>query len=563
MSHTLAIAGRELAEKRFVFLAAAAFAAIAAVMPLIPGIHDRAEAVVVTATILATAFAVGLAAILGATIVGRDIAAGRMSFYFARPIGGASIWFGKLAAAVVLVIVSFAIAMIPALIAGPMTVRRVWSGSVPQVAALIGIAALVLFFGAHALGTMIRSRSALIAADFLGAALVVGIAWLLVRPLLWGHALQAIILLGKSFAWALLAAALAAGAWQLIDGRSDRRRSHRAFSTAFWGLVAAALLGAAIFTGWIVSAKPTDLHGRIGVLQAPQGDAAVVTGETRHRFDYRPTFLGDRHIGITPWAQFSPDGQRAVLLELISPFRPPTELVVRDAAHGWRATPTKIGFTSWVGPLVATDDLARVAAAANDILTIYDVPSSRALGSFKLHDAAIRAMFFVTPDVLRVYLAGRTSVEVVEYDVPSRALHRVATAVLGAAPLALRVSADGKRALLLERGAPPVLRDGRTLQPIGQADPSVRFLLDGSMVKVPGRYVGEIAPGKVLVIDGKATELFDADSGKIVARGDDLFPAMGFWSVDPRPRRLNPDGYFIKGGGTLVRWNPLKTAAGP
>jgi hypothetical protein len=36
------------------------------------------------------------------------------------------------------------------------------------------------------------------------------------------------------------------------------------------------------------------------------------------------------------------------------------------------------------------------------------------------------------------------------------------------------------------------------------------------------------------------------------------------WSSDPRPHARNPNGYFEKKDGTLVRWNPLvKTAAAP
>ncbi|HEY6140332.1 MAG TPA: hypothetical protein VI670_21465 [Thermoanaerobaculia bacterium] len=560
MSHAIAIAGREVAEKRFVFLAAAAFAAIAAIMPLIPGVHDGAEAVVITATILATAFAAGLAAILGATIVGRDIAAGRMSFYFARPVGGAAIWFGKLAAAAVLVVVSFAIAMAPALVAGPMTVKRIWSGSVVDVTMVIAVAAVVLFFLAHAIGTMIRSRSALIAADFAAAAIVVGIVWLLVRPLLSGHAIQAILVLGKALAWALLAAAVAAGAWQLIDGRSERRRSHRAFSTAFWALVAVALIAAAVFVGWIVSASPSDLHGRVGAIQAPQGDAAILSGDTVHRFDYRPTFLGGRHINTVAWAHFARDGQRVVTMEMISPLSPAREVVTRDAANGWRATPTKIVFRQGVWPAIASDDLSRIAAGEQDILTIYDVASSRVLGSFKPHNAAIRGMFFPTPDVLRVYLAS-PSLDVVEYDVRTRTLQKLGH-MESAKPIAgLRVSPDGTRAVIVDRDHKAMLCDARTLQPIAPAALSSRFLLDGRLVDVPGRDLGEIAPGKVLVWrEGGSTDLYDVSAGKIVARGDGLTPAwFEFWTGDPRPQQRNPNGYFLTKDGRLTRWNPLSS----
>jgi len=553
MSHTLAIAGRELAEKRFVFLAAAAFGAIAAIMPLIPGVHDGREAVVVTATILATAFAAGLATILGATIVGRDIGAGRMSFYFARPVGGASIWFGKLAAAAVLVAVSFAIAMVPALVAGPTTIKRFGAG---DLIAPLPIGAVILFFLAHAIGTMIRSRSALIAADFIAAALLVGIAWLLVRPLLWGHAINASIVLGKAFAWALLAAAIAAGAWQLIDGRSDRRRSHRAFSTAFWAIVAVALLGAAIFVGWIVSATPADLRGRVNAIQAPQGDAAILSGDSKH-FDYRPTFLNGKRINTTAWAQFSRDGQRVLMIEMLSPLSSASEIVVRNAASGWRAAPAKIAFRQWVASPVASDDLSRFAAIDGGILTIYDVATSRALGSWRLGDNNFRWMFFATPNVLRVYAQRTTSIEATEYDVSTRSARKLG--VFEQPAIGVRVSPDGTRAIVTQRGGKALLCDGRTLQPIGPATWSSRFLLDGRLVDVPGHPFGEIAPGKLLVARGDtSTDLFDANNGKVVAHRDGFSPTV-FWSADPRPQPRNPNGYFVNKDGALVRWNPLSS----
>jgi ABC-type transport system involved in multi-copper enzyme maturation permease subunit len=586
MSHAVIIASRELAEKRFVFVAAAAFALLALAVPLMPGLQgSRAEAVVMTAVILATGFTLGLAAILGATIVGRDIAAGRMSFYFARPVGGASIWFGKLAAAVVLVVASFFIAVAPALVAGPMMVRRIWSGSTWQLAAGVGVTALVFFFGAHAIGTMVRSRSAILVADFLGVVLAVAMAWLLARPLLAGSAFQALELLGKSLAAALLAAAVGAGTWQLIDGRSDRRRSHRAFSTFFWSVLAAALLLAAAVVGWIVSAGPRDLRGRVSVLQPPRGDWAIVAGHAQHRFDYSPMFLTNfdesRRIGRTSWARFSDDGQRAVLLEATSPLSPASELVVRDAAHGWRPTRTDLVFDRWVGRfvadvarIVATDDVARIAVADGITVSVYDVPSRRGLGSFRFPSPLIRSMFFVTPGVLRMYTDEGTALRAYEYDVAGRALRDVGTVSLRALPLMLRVSADGTRMIVVQQRAPAVLLDARTLQPLGPADEKARFLQDGRLVgsdavrNIVGsttdlRVIGEIAPGKVLAATRSSSLLVDVDAGKIIARADGLQPVPSylFWSVDPRPVLLNPNGFYTKKDGTLVRWNPLRPSS--
>ena len=575
MSHVLVIAGRELAEKRFVFLAAAAFALIAAVMPLVPGVHGNgAEAITVAAMILATAFALGLAGILGSTIVGRDIAAGRMSFYFARPVGGAAIWFGKLAAAAALVVVSFFIAVAPALIAGPMTVRPIWAGNLWQLAAAIGAASIVLFFGAHALGTMIRSRSALLVLDFLAAALVVELAWTIARPLILSQAVKAIVALGGWYAAALLVAAVGAGAWQLIDGRSDRRRSHRAFSTFFWSALAVALVAAALFLGWIFSATPADLSDGIFVVQPPSGDAAILTGDARHRLDYRPMFLDSTRIHGTVWATFSRDGQRAVILEAKSPFSPAAEFVVRDAAHGWRSTPTRLAFRHWVGPITATDDVARVAVADGSIVTIYDVASSRALGSFNIGHAMFRMMFFVTPNVLRVYAVDE-NLQVLELDVAARALRKTGEARMDWTPWQwiLRVSADGTRAMVGKRGGAVMLCDGRTLQPIAPADEDARFLQDGRLVKVPKHFAGEVAPGKGLIVTRLSTQLVDLDTGKELARAEGLQPVMitlrHLWlmggavtlSPDPRPIVLNPNGFYKNKEGVLVRWNPLTRTA--
>ena len=78
MRHALVIARRELAEKRFVFFAAIAFALLAVAMPLVPGLRsDGRDVIALTSVILTCAFTLGLAGILGASIVGRDLSAGR------------------------------------------------------------------------------------------------------------------------------------------------------------------------------------------------------------------------------------------------------------------------------------------------------------------------------------------------------------------------------------------------------------------------------------------------------------------------------------------------------
>ena len=287
MSQTLVIAGRELAGKRFVLYAAIAIAVLSVLVPFVPGVsvHNQTRDVITAGSlILATFFTLAVSAILGASIVGRDVAAGRMSFFFALPVTAPAIWFGKILAALLLIAASFLIVVAPAYLAGaPPT--NVWSGDLRMLLAGVAVAAAVVFFGAHAVGTMIRSRSGLIAADFVAAAAAAALVRLMTRPLAEAGAHVALQRLLLYMLLGALAVAIAAGAWQLADGRGDRRRSHAAFSRAFWSGIAVVLLLGAGFLGWILSAAPRDiLPNRHSLLDQPgRGAWAVLTGDVSHR----------------------------------------------------------------------------------------------------------------------------------------------------------------------------------------------------------------------------------------------------------------------------------------
>src|SRR5262249_8806821 len=97
MKKAMVIARRELTEKRFVFLTAIAFAALALIVPFLPGVHpsERRNAIAMASIMFSTGFTIGLAAILGSNLIGRELSEGRLSFYFAKPLSAASIWFGK------------------------------------------------------------------------------------------------------------------------------------------------------------------------------------------------------------------------------------------------------------------------------------------------------------------------------------------------------------------------------------------------------------------------------------------------------------------------------------
>ena len=587
MSHALVIARRELAEKRFVFFAAIAFALLAVAMPLVPGLRsDGRDVIALTSVILTCAFTLGLAGILGASIVGRDLSAGRLSFYFARPVAPASIWFGKLAAAAALVIASFLIIILPAVIAAGWQVTRTTTLITLSFGSAVAVLALAFFFVAHALSTMIRSRSVLIGLDFVAAIVTGTVLWQLARPLL--ETLVALRALLTGFGVAALIVFVAAGAWQLADGRADRRRSHAAFSTALWSGLGVALLLAAGFVGWIVSASPRDLERVAGVQPSQRGDWVIVNGIARHRFDYRPTFLMNaatgeaRRIDAAPDAIFSADGSKYLDLRPLS--NPTCEVVIRDTASG-RTDETRITVRPMTTRMVATGDLARLAVADGKTLTVYEVPTGRSLGSARLTDP-LASMYFAAPDVVRFYTIDGRSWNAFEFDAARHTLQKTGT--LTTLPLRFHATADGTRLATLENGMRSVvIRDPRTLQAIGGEDLAqqaltMAVLADGRIVTAelkdghvvlrvigtktavdlpPGRpwIVRDLGGGKVAVAFlARFPSLFvvDVDRGSIVRRENNLALPMPAFSADPRTAQWSPNMIVIR-GGSVLRWHAL------
>ncbi|HLJ72948.1 MAG TPA: hypothetical protein VKU62_00080 [Thermoanaerobaculia bacterium] len=307
MNATLVIARRELTEKRFVFVTALAFLALVLAVPFMPGVHDdeRAGALIIGSLILATALSVGLAAILGGSIVGRELADGRLSFYFSKPLPATSIWWGKLIAAMTLILASFVIVGFPALLAGGAAALRGWTAQgTGSIFGFILSGALALFLLAHVIGTFVRSRSAWFLFDF-SAAVICGTAmWMLVRALLTGFAQLLALRMVEAFAVFLALSVIAGGAWQLERGRTDRRRSHMELSRFLWVSIGCGVLIVAAFVAWVVSVRPGDLKVSGG---RQSGQWAFIGGVAKNRLDYRAAFLYNvvdgRAVRLTapPW----------------------------------------------------------------------------------------------------------------------------------------------------------------------------------------------------------------------------------------------------------------------
>src|SRR5512140_60747 len=127
MRHTLTVAAREIREYSFLFIAAGVLAVIPLLTMLLrTPLESRMEAVAILGLGVAANFAIVVALMVGATIVGREISEHRTSFYFSRPVPASAIWFGKLTAAVLMTLAAFALIVVPSAIVAGDQWRRVW-----------------------------------------------------------------------------------------------------------------------------------------------------------------------------------------------------------------------------------------------------------------------------------------------------------------------------------------------------------------------------------------------------------------------------------------------------
>ncbi|MEO8054411.1 MAG: hypothetical protein ABI768_04620 [Acidobacteriota bacterium] len=286
---------REIFERRFAFVVAFA----AGFVPLIGSLAygwrspDAAEGRVLVALVGATALSAAFAILLGAAVIAGDTKEKRISFYFSRPVASASLWAGKLLAAIAITLATAFLAFAPGWLSGSTHARSLWGfDATPGRTALAALVlAVVLVLGAHAVVTVARLRSPWVALDLLLAPTLVFLAALAMRSLL-RDALTALFAdYGRRNVaeWALiglaglvLLALLAASFVQVSEGRTDARRSHGAFSVVFFGIVGAAVALLGGYAWWCASAKATDLAQVTGGVQiAPRGSWVVAGGPLR------------------------------------------------------------------------------------------------------------------------------------------------------------------------------------------------------------------------------------------------------------------------------------------
>ena len=436
MNGTMAIMGRELVARRDLLLVAAAAAVMAWLMPLLPGLEDYDPADVrdVSSSALALALGWGLAIGLGATVFGSDLSAGRLGFFFARPVKGLAVWCGRSAAVLILVFGTELLIVLPSLLSdGNAGLNLGVDGGWLLAIAFFGVPVLLLL-AAHTASIMLRARTAWFFLDLVGCVAVGVVGLMTLRPFVWMGAESAAWVIAGALFTALVIALAAAGAVGTATGRCDLRRTHAALSITLWSVLVITIGAVAAYAGWIQSFEPGDVD-RVEVLSvSPTGEWVEVFGWAPGRLDVQRRFLisiiDDRWLAIPHqdrwwWNSmvFSTDGSRAAWLGAGREGEPRALRYVALNGVELDAVSTTI-LVPFTADFDLSPDGAQVAVVEDGMLAIYELADERLLTAVRLPEDLRKAtMFFLDVDTIRLYGRApgseRESIRIAEVRVPS------------------------------------------------------------------------------------------------------------------------------------------------
>lgn len=242
---TLAVFRREWIGRRNVFLLALGMGFIQLVGlqfdPTAGNPQDKATFLAVgSATLLAWV----VAALFGATMVGRDLEERRFSFLLNQPLRTGEIFAGKVAAGVGMAVLAAAVLCLPPMIFGGLW-RHLPLKEASRILGLWLIGGTVLLLLFHAVSIQVRSRSAWLALDLAAWSAFFWGARLLSRWLITAGAFEAMLHLWLVLLVVATLGLAVAGYLQVAEGRADLQRGHRWVSVTL-----ATSLGIALLIGW-------------------------------------------------------------------------------------------------------------------------------------------------------------------------------------------------------------------------------------------------------------------------------------------------------------------------
>ncbi len=403
-----AVALREVAERRFVLVAAAAAAVVPFLVPFLPGVPADQAGLSrgITALILASAFGLGGSLLVGASVVGRELAERRLSFHFSRPIPAAVVWGGKLVGGLALVLLAELIVFLPASAA---------SGAFPGLPGMsldsvvlraILLCAVPFFLLAWVGSVALRSRSPWLVVDLVLVVAVPALVFVIGRRLMrYGH--------GPEPSWAvvsvgvLLVALLAATLAQVVAGRTDARRGHGAQSLALWGVLLAALAAGSLWAERTIDPGVARLVRASAEPAGPGGEWIFVEGSARKDGGGSSFYLLNLRTGrsvLQPegWmATASADGSRAVRVHGADLLEKKVVLEATDLKSGENVS---LDLPDWPAGVDLTADGRRLAVVSGGICRVVELPSFRLLASARVPTSAwTYEPHFASPDSVRLH----------------------------------------------------------------------------------------------------------------------------------------------------------------
>jgi hypothetical protein len=403
-----AVALREVAERRFVLVAAAAAAVVPFLVPLLPGVPGDQAVLTrgIVALVLASAFGLGGSLLVGASVVGRELAERRLSFHFSRPIPAAVVWGGKLVGGLALVLLAELIVFLPASAA---------SGAFPGLPGMsldgvvlwaILLCAVPFFLLAWVGSVALRSRSPWLVVDLVLVVAAPQLLFVIGRRLMrYGH--------GPEPSWAfvsvgvLLMALLAATLAQVVAGRTDARRGHGAQSLALWGVLLAALAAGSLWAERTIDPGVARLVRASAEPAGAGGEWVFVEGSARKDGGGSSFYLLNLRTGrsvLLPagWmATASADGSRAVGVHGIDLLE---KKVVLDAIDLKSGENVSLDLPDWPQGIDLTADGRRLAVVSGGICRVVELPSFRLLASARVPSSAwAYEPHFASPDSVRLH----------------------------------------------------------------------------------------------------------------------------------------------------------------
>lgn len=586
MNAAITIVARELRERTRLFIVAAALAILPFIVAMMPNMQNQRGLTIATLSgMSAINYAFAIALLLGVSIVGRDLSEKRLSFYFAKPIPSWALWAGKAGAALLIVIAVAAIIAVPGMLVAFDHFSTVWGGGQWVVMKVSAIAALFFLFGGHAISTMVRSRSALVALDFVLAVTTLIATFFIVRPLLFRGSLQLAVGVLEVIAFALLVILAVAPVWQISRGRADARRNHSALSRALWPALGATLLVAASYTGWMTSATVESFDQIHDLAQSRDGQWIFVTGGDHARKNLPATYLlhtpsgTNQRVNIAPWteAKFSRDGNVLAWTEPaeIIPRRGGVRIMTRALEPDAKARDT--GITAHLSDKFAiSDDGSRLAVLDYERIRVYDLASGKLLmAAAGIPRGEAQSMFFAGPSRLRVttHRRGAGQAELYEVNVDGKKLAKTGAmqVPVGFTNSSVSANASGSLFYLNRQAAVIDPNSGNVIAKLPFQPESNRasvMLGDGRIVwvtrgmlrlydstgaplrEIPlplarGLVIGEIGKRKVMIM-GRETEpnapeirgrrilVVDLENGTVEKTVKDMFGPSMWWGGDPR-----------------------------